>query len=299
MSIRDALEAGERAPLSDAELIEELQHRGYISHKPQPAVKPAHFDLSRLQGERITLGVISDLHIGSKFSQPSLLVEHLRYFKTAKVDAICVAGDITDGSPKMHPGFEYETWALGADAQVNAAADLLIPEADRLKVPWYLIGGNHDASHWKAAGVDVVDALCSRSEWFNYLQPGGGNFRDSVGHVRFGALTVQLCHPHMGSAYALSYRPQRWIEALAPENKPNIILMGNFHKVLQMDYRNVYALLLPAFQAQSAWMASKGIASYVGSCVLEVGTDLRGLAPLIGIKWLVERVIKENDWPGA
>ena len=290
------------APLSDADdqtLIEELQGRGYLAHRPEPAVKPVAFDMDRIRGDRVRIGVISDTHFGSKFQQPTYLIEHLEYMRKRKVDLIVHAGDVTDGSVHMHPGFEYELWAHGVDAQIKAAAQVLTPAAARLKVPWYFIGGNHDASHTKSAGVDVVNWLCGQSEWFNYLAPEQGGSRNSVGWLRFGSLEVQVCHPHMGSAYALSYRPQKWIEQLAPENKPHLVLMGNFHKCLQLDYRNVFALLLPSFQAQSGWMASKGISSYVGSAVLEVGLEPRGLAPSVQVEWLLERVPRQGDWPGG
>ena len=284
---------------TDQQLIETLQGRGYLAHKPQPATTPVVFDKTRIRGDRVRIGVISDTHFGSKFQQPSYLVEHLRYMKTRKVDIIIHAGDVTDGSVHMHPGFEYELWAHGVDAQIKAAADVLVPEADRLKVPWYFIGGNHDASHYKSAGVDVVDWLCGQSEWFNYLSPDQGGARNTVGWLRFGRLEVQVSHPHMGSAYALSYKLQKWIEQLAPENKPHIVLQGNYHKVLQLDYRNVFGLLLPSYQAQSGWMASKGIASAVGSCILEVGLEPLGLSPAVQVEWLLERVPREGDWPGG
>ena len=285
------------ATAKDDELISELQRRGYLAHKPQPATHVADHDL---QGDRIRFGVVSDTHFGSKFQQPTLLVEHLRYMRKRKVHAILLPGDVTDGSTQMHPGFEYELWSHGADAQVEAAANVLIPEADRMKIPWYLIGGNHDASHFKQGGTDVVARLCELSEWFHYLTPDrDGNARGSVGNVRFGKLLVQLCHPHMGSAYALSYRMQKWIEALSPENKPHLVVMGNFHKVLQMDYRNVFGLMVPAFQSQSAWMASKMIASHVGSGILEVGVEPKGMTPSVQMEWLLERVPNQGDWPGG
>lgn len=311
----DELFAGNAvAEAKDDDLIEELQRRGYLTHRPAPAVKPVDHDISRLRGDRIRIGVISDTHFGSKFQQPTYLVDHLRYMKKRKVDAIMVAGDITDGATKMHAGFEYEIFAHGADAQAAVAAEVLVPEANRLKVPWYMIGGNHDYSHWKNGGVDVVALLARESDWFHYLAPRGdfgpgdapnflvpgvANSRGSIGHVRFGKLLIQINHPHMGSAYALSYRPQKWIEQLSPENKPHLVLMGNFHKVLQLDYRNVFALLLPSFQAQSGWMASKGISSYIGSAIVEVGVETKGLAPSVQVEWLLERIPRENDWPGG
>ncbi len=283
----------------DQELIEELQKRGWLAHKPEPAIKPVKFDKKRIEGKRVKLGVISDTHFGSKFQQPTLLKEHLNYMRTQEVDAILHGGDITDGAVSMHPGFEYELWAHGADAQVEYACEVMIPEADKMKVPWYFIGGNHDNSHFKAAGTDVADRICRESKWFNYLSPGQGNSRNSIGYVEFGNLMVQVSHPHKGSSYALSYTGQKWIEQLSSANKPHLALQGNFHKSLWMEYRNVSYFMLPAFQAQTAWMAAKGIANVCGSVIIDVGTDPHGMAPSIIPQFLIERAPNENDWPGG
>jgi hypothetical protein len=72
--------------------------------------------------------------------------------------------------------------------------------------------------------------------------------------------------------------------------------MDNFHKPLQMDYRNIHYLMLPAYQSQSSWMASKSLVSTVGSAILEVGTEPTGLSPSIKLEWLIERVPREKDW---
>jgi len=284
----------------DTELISALQARGFLAHKPVPPSKPAEFDLERIRGKRVRFGIVSDTHFGSKFQQPTLLREHLRYMKKRKVDAILMPGDVFDGAVSMHAGFVYETFLHGSDAQLDYGSEVLIPEADRLGVPWYLINGNHDFSLFREGGTDIVARLCERSKWFNYLSPEtDGNAMGSVGYVKFGQLLVQLCHPHLGSTRTRSYRVERWIEELSPEAKPHVVIMGNFHKVLQLDYRNVFALMVPSFQAQSTWMASKGIASYVGSAILEMGVEPRGMAPSINVEWLIERVPNQGDWPGG
>lgn len=288
------------AAAADKDLIAELQNRGYLAHKPEPSAKAVDFDLSRLRGDRVRLGIISDTHFGSKFQQPTLLLQHLRYMEKRKVDAILFGGDAFDGAVSMHPGFVYETFLHGSDAQLEYGSEVILPAAERLGVPWYVIAGNHDASLFKEGGTDIVARLCKQSPLLNYLDPEmDGNARGSIGFVRFGSVLVQLCHPHMGGTRVRSYRMERWVEELSSENKPHVVAMGNFHKVLQTDYRNVFGLMLPSFQAQSTWMASKGIASYVGSCILEIGTELRGLAPSIQVEWLIERVPNQGDWPGG
>jgi predicted phosphodiesterase len=275
-----------------ARAIEGLQQEGFIVHKPRPSAGVAKLDLDAIRGDRYRVGIVSDTHFGSKFQQPTYLNQHLRYMKRKGVQAILVPGDVTDGSTQMHPGFEYELFAHGADAQERVALERF----PSLGIPYWFIGGNHDASHFKAAGHDVVKAICDQREDFNYLDEGAGNHKGSIGYVELGGLKIQMCHPHLGGTRVRSYRMELWVEAMSPENKPHVVIMGNFHKVLQMDYRNTFGLMVPSYQAQSTWMASKGIQSYIGGCILEFGKVSSGIAPSINVEWLIERVPVEDDW---
>lgn len=279
-------------PLKDQELIRLAEERGWQIHKPKPPAKVHKLDVEAIRGDRYRVGIVSDTHFGSKFQQPTHLNQHLRYMKRRGVQAILAPGDITDGSTKMHAGFEYELFAHGADSQRDVALERL----PKLGIPWYLIGGNHDASHFKADGHDVVRAICDQRDDFTYLEEGDGNHKGSIGYVDVGGLRFQMCHPHLGGTRVRSYRMELWVEAMNPESKPHVCIMGNFHKVLQMDYRNVFGLMVPSYQAQSTWMASKGIQSYIGGCILEFGRVTNGIAPSIEVEWLVERVPVESDW---
>lgn len=283
-------------PISDEDAIALLEKRGYVVHKPAPPARVVEVDLARLRGSRVRVGVISDTHFGSKFQQPTFLREHLRYMKRRGVEGVIYAGDVTDGPPSMHPGFVFETWAHGADAQARATLEAL-PEIGR---PYWVIGGNHDAAHFKAAGHDIVAAICRQRDDMVYLSPeqDSANRRGSIGYLRFGSVLVQVCHPHLPGTRQRSYRLEIWIENLnAP--KPNIVVMGNFHKAVQIDYRNVQGIMVPSFQAQTAWMASKGLESMIGSCIIEFGYETKGLSPSFSIEWLIERVPRMGDYPGS
>lgn len=281
---------------TDADLVKLAEERGYIIHKPQPPLIPVDIDISRIKGDRVRIGVLSDPHFGSKYQQATFFAEHARMMAQEGCTALVIAGDVTDGSSKMHPGFEYETWATGFDAQKRAALEG-IPEVG---IPYYLIGGNHDASHFKAAGADIVKAICEQREDLNYLSPelSSKNFAGSIGYLNFGEALVQVCHPHLGGTRTRSYRLETWIENLSPP-KPNIVIMGNFHKMVEVMYRGCWGMLVPSYQSQTSWMASKSIESIVGGAIIEFGTVTKGLASEMSIRWIIEREPRANDWPGA
>lgn len=296
MTLAEDFAAPPPPTLDDKALVAMAEQRGYVIHKPAPPVEAVVLDTSRIHGDRVKLGILSDSHIGSKWQQATYLREHARYMAQQGVSAILVPGDVTDGSTSMHPGFEYGLWAHGADAQVDAAVEAF-PEVG---VPYYLIGGNHDASHYKAAGVDVIAAICSRRDDMSYLGPriSSRHFAGSIGYLEVGDVLIQLTHPHLGGTRTRSYRLETWIENLqAP--RPKIVVMGNFHKMVEILYRSTWGLLVPSYQAQTSWMASKGIESIVGGAIIEFGTVTKGLAPSLRIEWLVEWEPRANDWPGG
>ena len=294
--LRDAAEAAERADFKDADLVQMAEERGYIIHKPMPPIAPIELDLSRIRGKRVKLGIISDPHFGSKYQQVTYLRQHARLMKREGCSGIILPGDVTDGSVQMHPGFVYETWAQGFDAQVAAAVEGL-PD---LGIPWYAMGGNHDASHYKAAGADIVKAICDQRPDMHYLGPeqSAKNFSGSVAWLDVGEVRMQICHPHLGSTRTRSYRLETWIENLQPP-RPNIVVMGNFHKLVQGIFRGVWGLMVPSYQSQSAWMASKSIESQVGGAIIEFGTTTKGLAPDMSIRWIMEWEPLANDFPGG
>jgi hypothetical protein len=141
----------------------------------------------------------------------------------------------------------------------------------------------------KSAGGEIVKAVCKDRPDMTYIGR-------QTGYIRFGDVLIEVCHPHMGGSYALSFRLQKHIEAIAPERKPNILLMGNFHKVAYVDWRNIAAFMLPSFQSQTAWMASKAIPSFIGGLIVEFGVTNKGLAPSIKQEWVMEREPMPEDF---
>lgn len=267
--------------------IHVLEQQGYVVHKPQPTERTIDADISRVRGERIRIGIISDTHLGSKQQQITHLRSFAKYARKLRVGAVLHGGDMTDGPPQMHPGHLHNLFLQTYDAQRQYAIENL-PD---FNCPVYAISGNHDESWLKNNAGPIVEDICEAKGWEFVGQ--------SAGYIRFGDVSIYLHHPHDGGSYALSYKLQKKIEALSPENKPHIFLAGNYHKAIHMPaYRNVEAFLLPSFQAQTPFMISKGLPSIIGGVILEFGLvpDETGLAPSVKTEWVIERVPVENDW---
>jgi hypothetical protein len=85
----------------------------------------------------------------------------------------------------------------------------------------------------------------------------------------FTPTRVRIQHPGGGTAYALSWQPQKIVESLSGGDKPQILLIGHYHKMGYNFIRNVHCVQPGATQAQTPFMRKKHIASHLGGCIIE------------------------------
>jgi len=84
-------------------------------------------------------------------------------------------------------------------------------------------------------------------------------------------IAIDMMHPDGGVSYALSYKPQKIIESLESGTKPDVLLVGHFHKAFTLPaYRGVCCILAGCTQRQTAFMARNGLAAHVGAHIVEV-----------------------------
>jgi len=269
-----------------AAAIAKLEADGYVVHKPRPPREGAErVDITHLMGkDRLRLGVVSCTHFGSKYQQLTALREFCTY-AAPKVDAFVHGGDLTDGPTTRHRN-PHEVFKHDFDAMLDYAADVL-PATGK---PWYVIGGNHDRWYKTDGGPDIIKALCERRDDLTYLG-------QDLGYLTFKDTNIEVYHFDSATAYAWSYKAQKHIESLDASRKPAVSLIANFHKFCALYYRNVFAVQLPSFQAQSAWMASKSLVSEVGGVILDVGLHPKGLAPATSVEVVYTYDPREGDWP--
>lgn len=234
----------------------------------------------------IRLGIVSDTHGGSKFEQQTALHEFYRFADECEVDAFIHAGDLTQGPDEMHRGMVHEVHAHGADAQVDYVAQTY-PRSER-EAPTYVISGNHDDSHLKQGGVNVVRRITQQRPDLVYLG-------QDAAYLTLNGLRTYVTHPDGGGAYAKSYKGQKFSESLPVEKDVRLLLIGHYHNAVNFWQRRTKVYQLACFQSQYAWLARKGLHPDIGGLVLELIFDDSGAIHEITHR---ERRFepRENDW---
>lgn len=262
----------------DQELLEQIKSskltpdelRVLLKHKnstPEETIQPY-----TVRQKHIKIGVMGDTHIGSKWYDSRLMTEAAKVFAKAKVDFVVHTGDITEGwYENKRQGSVFDLTELGGDAQVARA----IKELSQVKQPIYAITGNHEHNtFYNLCGFDIGKMVEQGLPNFHYLGNATGTIRLPYGKK------INLLHPDGGSAYALSYRPQKIAESLDGGTKPDLLLLGHFHKAEYLFYRNIHILQTGTLQAQTDFMRGKHLSAHKGFWIVDLDVGKNGISKI-------------------
>jgi len=220
------------------------------------------------------IGVIGDTHLASKYARLDVLEAAYDRFKEEDITNVYHAGNIVDGECRFN---QYELLAHGVADQAMYCLDNY-PQRSGITTH-FITGACHEGWWMAREGIDFG----------RYLQfEANTQGRDDLHYLGYMEVDVKLIgpnkefsymrvlHPGGGSAYALSYRPQKIIESLSGGEKPAVMLVGHFHKQANFTIRNVWTVLVGCMQDQSPFMRKKSIEAHVGFSVVEMQQDKRG-----------------------
>lgn len=219
----------------------------------------------------IKFAVVSDTHINNKCTQLSALHNFYDLCYKAGIKDVYHVGDIDDGE-LMRTGHQYECYNQGGDAHIAHIVDAY-PKVDGMTT--YFITGNHDASIYKRCGIDIGHQIASRRSDMKYLGPDTARVKLTNNCI------MDLRHPWDGTAYAISYKSQKLVESYDDTDKPDILLLGHYHKQEYIWYKGVQVFQAASFCAQTNFMKGKGISAAVGGWIIELTLDPNGR--LLGI----------------
>lgn len=209
------------------------------------ALSPTLFD-----GDVMRFGVVSDVHLGSIAERPEALDAAYDVFEREGIADVFNPGDLVDGIG-IFKGHVSELRFHTYEAQVDHA-EATYPRRDGITTR--IIGGNHDLEgDFGRAGADPVQAVCNRREDMVYL----GRY-SAVVELPNGA-TMQLLHPQGGASYAASYKPQKIAESYEAGSKPNILLIGHWHKTGYWMVRGIQTMLAGTFQGPTTYSTRKAM----------------------------------------
>jgi len=269
MALEDKLEDSNKEVLSDLKNShlspEEIKELLKVKKVNSTSGRPYEF-----KGKKICFGVFGDSHIGHNCYDPRLMKYAAKTFNERKVDFVVHTGDVCEGHYEgKREGSIFELTDIGGDNQVRRA----VKELSQIKRPLYFITGNHETNtFFKMSGFDIGKQIEERLPNAHYLGQGQGKIKLA------NRQHIEVLHPDGGTAYALSYKPQKIAEAMEGGTKPAILLIGHFHKSEYMDYRNIHIFQTGTLCGQTPFMRGKNLAAMKGFWIVEADVGRYGIA---------------------
>jgi hypothetical protein len=239
-------------------------------HTPQLGTSGPIWEIKSDVNNRFRFGAFGDLHAGSKYARWDVREDLHKRAVDFGAQTILDTGNWIDGERDFN---RYDVVAVGLDAQLQ----ILAKNYPKTEVPTYAItGADHEGWYVKSEGIDV-GRYCESvmrdagHSWTNlgYMQA------DIVlrNHKTNSSSLLRVMHPGGGTGYALSYRPQKIIEAMEGGEKPAVLLLGHYHKIDFGLVRNVWYVQTGCQQDQTPVMAQKAIEAHVGGFLIEMEQD--------------------------
>lgn len=274
-------------------IIDELKGEGHFirdAHGVYQISREVFFNSDEVirnkwNGDRVVkIGIVSDTHFNSHYVQITSLHQMYDIFATEKIKTVYHAGDMDEGE-EMRVGHKHECYTQGADDHLD---EIVKNYPQRDGITTYFLTGNHDHSLIKRAGFNIGNAIAGRRKDMVYLNA------DYAKVMLTPNYSMELRHPADGSSYALSYKPQKMIEAMG-KNTPNLVVVGHYHKQGVFQHRGVQAILAGTFEGQSSFMRNKSLEAHIGGWIIEVHVDEEG-----NLKQFIPRFFPfdeiQDDW---
>lgn len=213
----------------------------------------------------LTFGLLGDTQFGSIYERIDALKEFYSLCYREGIRDVLHSGDVLDGW-NVYKGQAFELYARGFDEQL---------EVFKKKAPYFkdmkttFITGNHDGSYKKDCGITVGPRLeDARNDW-KYIGADYGRIKMVTKSGR--TCIIDLVHPGGGTAYAISYHLQKYIEAISGGTKPDIVGIGHYHKAEMLpSHRNVVGIQTGTFQSQTPFMRNRRLAAHIGGWIIQI-----------------------------
>ncbi|KKN43884.1 hypothetical protein LCGC14_0698980, partial [marine sediment metagenome] len=220
------------------------------------------------------VGVMSDMHVGSKHCMEDDMVRFIERAYRLGVRQMLIPGDLCEGNLRHH-GFQYEVKDPSYDGQVQLLLGLL-PELPDLK--YYFCVGNHETNSWfKSIGMRPDNAIVRNAHAIgrhDLIATGALTKHQESAYLLLNPgdpeteIKVELSHTADKKAYAISYPLQKHVEAIQPGAKPHVLLKGHLHCHSFFDLRGVVCIQTGCFKDQGTWERQKNMQPQVGGTVL-------------------------------
>lgn len=233
-------------------LIEILKQRGYLFEvqdgkiiKNKPTKSNEIYQVPN-NLEHLKLLFISDTHLASKYDRLDILRYLYDKADSEGINYILHCGDVTDGlSGRPQQIHELK------ETSYTGQRDYVLEKYPISDIPTFMIAGNHDLWWVKQCGADIVKDICNNREELHYL---GSDCED----LKIGKLKIRMRHGAGGNAYAKSYKLQKYLDSIDPDERPHILQMGHVHQAFYMKQGKTHCFQTSCLQDQTPYCRSQG-----------------------------------------
>lgn len=288
--IRDAL-----VQLGDTSTALHVTDEGISVARELEKAEPTVIDVSKHVGKEIAFGVTADNHLGSKYARTDVLNALYDIWADEGIQMVYQLGNMVDGEARFN---RYDLVAHGIDGQVAYFVENW-PQRRGIHTA-FVTGDDHEGWWIQREGINIgkhmeQEATDAGRHDLHYL---GHMEHDLLFSSVGGSAVMRLIHAGGGSAYATSYAPQKIVESYQGGEKPNILLIGHYHKAEYGYPREVHTLQAGCTQDQSPFMRKLKIQAHIGGWTVRMVQDAAGLIHKFQVTWhpFYDRAFYTKPW---
>lgn len=216
-------------------------------------------------------GVVSDNHLCNKHSRLDVLKAAYDDFERQGITDVFNPGNWIDGEHRFTR--PESVVRPGMDAQI----EYLLENYPQKKgiTTHYIAGDDHEGWYQQRECIEIGQYLqmCAEKVGRFDLKYLGYAEADVPLKSPGGTIVMRVVHPGGGSAYAVSYTDQKRVESYQGGEKPQLELVGHYHKYNVGYPREVYTIQAGCTCDQTLFMRKKRLQAMVGYCIVEIQQD--------------------------
>ncbi len=220
------------------------------------------------------IGFVTDNHIGSKYARLDVLHDLYDRFQRRGITTVLNAGNYIDGEARFN---KFDLKIHGMEPQLRFLAEEY-PQRPGITT-YFVAGDDHEGWYGQREGVDIGrytervmrDAGRTDFIYLGYMEADVGLVNANTGATQRG----RVIHPGGGSAYAISYAPQKLVESFDGGDKPAVVFIGHYHKMEIMNYRNCWCIQGGTTEDQTPFMSKNKLSAHVGGIIVTLEQDPR------------------------
>lgn len=239
-------------------------------------------DISEYSGGMFQFGALGDNHLGSKHERLDVLTAAYDLYEREGVKVVFNTGNWIEGEMRLN---FHDVKVHGLDAQIDYMLDNY-PHKPGI-ITYFVAGDDHEGWYQRNSRLEIGRLLQLRAEeagrfdlkYLGYVEA------DVILKSKKGQSLLKVMHPGGGSSYAHSYAPQKIVESMQGGEKPQVLLIGHYHKFEYCFPREVHVVQTGCTVDQSIFMRKCKIQAMVGFTLCRLNQADNGVINRFQVEW--------------